>query len=298
MGISSSDISELRERTGAGIVDCKKALIEAEGDLNKASEILRQKGLAAVAKKAGKVAAEGAVIAKVNAKASKGVLVELNSQTDFVAKNEKFQNLLSEIVDIALEQNINVLPELLEAKTKSGETVSNLVALKTAEIGEKLDLRRFQVFVAEGSQKIAQYTHPIGSKIAVLVKLDGSTAEQLGREIAMHIAAIQPAPEFLNRDEIPADVIENEKRIESGKEDLANKPKEIVEKIVTGRVEKALMERVLLEQPFIKDPGKKVKDYVAEQKASIVQFVRFNLGEGIEKAESNFAEEVAAQMKG
>jgi elongation factor Ts len=294
--ISSSLISELRERTGAGLVDCKKALQESEGDVTKAIEILRQKGIASASKKSGKIAAEGSVIAKISNDGQKGVLIELNSQTDFVAKNEKFVNLLAEIADLALSSEAVDLETLKSLKVKSGETVSDFIALKTAEIGEKLDLRRFVFYKAQSGELIGAYTHPVGSRIAVLVNLKTSS-EQLGKDIAMHIAAVQPAPEFLDRTEIPAETIENEKRIELGKEDLVNKPKEIAEKIVTGRVEKALMEKVLLEQPYIKNPSQKIKEFLEVEKASVVKFARFNLGEGIEKEEVNFAEEVAAQMK-
>lgn len=295
MAITSAQISELRERTGAGIVDCKKALQESDGDITKATEILRQKGIASAAKKAGKVAAEGAVIAKIEG--NKGVVVELNSQTDFVAKNEKFQNLLNEIVQVALKSGVKNLNELKTQKVSSCESIEEFVALKSAEIGEKLDLRRFISFVAEGDQLIGSYTHPVGSRIAVLVKLSGKQ-EQTAKDIAMHIAASIPSPEFISRDEIPAEVIENEKRIELGKEDLANKPKEIAEKIVVGRVDKALMEKVLLEQAYVKNPTQKIKDFLGAQNTQVLEFVRFNLGEGIEKQESNFADEVAAQMKG
>ncbi len=294
--ISSSLISELRERTGAGLVDCKKALQESEADISKAIEILRQKGIASAAKKSGKVAAEGAVIAKIMPDGQKGIVIELNSQTDFVAKNEKFQDLLNEVADLGLSSEAKDLETLKTLKVKSGETVSDFIALKTAEIGEKLDLRRYSFYKAQSGELIGSYTHPVGSRIAVLVNLQTSS-EQLAKDIAMHIAAVQPAPEFLDRTEIPADTIENERRIELGKEDLANKPKEIAEKIVTGRVEKALMEKVLLEQPYIKNPSQKIKEFLTAENASILKFARFNLGEGIQKEEINFAEEVAAQMK-
>lgn len=296
MAITSANISELRERTGAGIVDCKKALEESEGDITKAAEILRQKGIASAAKKSGKVAAEGAVKAFVTPDGKKGVVIELNSQTDFVAKNEKFQSLLNQLIELAINSKINTVDDLNSLKTSSGDTVANLIALKTAEIGEKLDLRRLIVIEASNDEKIYEYTHPVGSRIAVLVKLSANN-DQAGKDLAMHIAASQPAPEYLDRSEISEDVIENERRIELGKEDLANKPKEIAEKIVTGRVEKALMEKVLLEQPFVKNPSEKIKDYLLKNKLVVSKFVRFNLGEGIEKLESNFAEEVAAQTK-
>jgi elongation factor Ts len=295
--VTSSSISELRERTGAGIVDCKKALQEADGSLDKAVEILRQKGIASAAKKAGRVAAEGAVVAKVSQDGKTGVLLELNCQTDFVAKNDKFHALLNEILDLVLSSNAKTIDEVFSLKVQTGDLVKDHVALKSAEIGEKLDLRRIVKYNASTDQNIGFYTHPVGSKIAVLVLTNKGDA-QLGKDLAMHIAASQPAPEFVTRDEIPAEAIENEKRIELGKADLSNKPKDIAEKIVAGRVDKALMEKVLLEQPFIKNPSVKVKEQLAQSGASILSFARFNLGEGIEKQESNFAEEVAAQMKG
>ena len=295
--INVSDISELRNRTGAGLADCKKALIEAEGDMSKASELLRQKGLASASKKAGKVAAEGAVIAKTNADSSKGVLLELNSQTDFVAKNEKFQALINDVVNVALSQDVKTLEELKAAKSTGGETVEELISLMIAQIGEKIELRRFCSMKAENSEEsIFEYTHPIGNKIAVLGKVKGANAE-LREDLAMHIAAHIPQPEFVLRDEIPQEVIENEKRIEMGKEDLANKPEQIKEKIVQGRVEKVLLDKVLLEQVFVKDSGKKIKELLSEKKAQVIAFERFNLGEGVEKKQISFADEVAAQTK-
>jgi elongation factor Ts len=296
MAITSANIAELRERTGAGIVDCKKALQEAEGDLTRAAEILRQKGIASAAKKSGKVAAEGAVKAQISTDGKKGVLIELNSQTDFVAKNEKFQTLLQTLIDLALASKVNTIDDLSSLKAPSGETVSDLIAIKTAEIGEKLDLRRLVVLEASAEQAVYEYTHPVGSRIAVLALLNKAN-EALGKDLVMHIAASQPAPEYLNRSEISPEVIENERRIELGKEDLANKPKDIAEKIVAGRVDKALMDKVLLEQPFVKNPSQKIKEYLEQNKAEVLKFVRFNLGEGVEKQESNFADEVAAQTK-
>ncbi|MDJ0625611.1 MAG: translation elongation factor Ts [Candidatus Caenarcaniphilales bacterium] len=293
MAITTASISDLREITGAGLIDCKKALQETEGDVQKAVELLRQKGIASASKKAGKIAAEGSVKAKVSNNGAKGVLVEVNCQTDFVAKNEKFQQLLDEIIDLALNTEIDDITKLKEQKISSGETIQDLIAIRTSEIGEKIDLRRVKLIKAAEGEFISEYTHPVGSKISVLVKIKGEN-EQVAKDIAMHVAATIPAPEYLDRNEIPEEVIENERRIELGKEDLANKPKEIAEKIVNGRVEKALMEKVLTEQSYIKNPSQKIKEYTKTENIEIIEFCRFNLGEGIEKKEENFAEEVAA----
>ena len=295
--INVADISELRTRTGVGLSNCKKALIESGGDISKASELLRQKGLASTANKAGKIAAEGSVVAQISSNSKRGVLLELNSQTDFVAKNENFKGLLGQILEIACEnKDINSLEELKEYKISTGETINDLISLKTAQIGEKLELRRLHITQIENDkQQIFEYTHPLGSKIAVLGL--GENIGEIAKDLAMHIAAFQPQPEFLQREDIPEEKIATERRIEEGKEDLANKPAEIKEKIITGRVEKALMEKVLLEQPFVKDQSKKIKDLLKENNASILNFKRFNLGEGIDKKECNFADEVAAQMQ-
>lgn len=297
MKVNMADIKELRERTSAGLSDCKKALIEAEGNLEKATELLKQKGLASVAKKAGKIAAEGAVAAQV--KDNTGVILELNSQTDFVAKNDNFKELLNVLVETALSTGAGSLEELATQTVPSGETVSDYIAMKTSQIGEKLDLRRLQVIKASEGEKLFAYTHPIGSSVAVLGKLKTSAdADVLGKDLAMHIAAVQPQAEYLSKDEIPAADMATEKEFQLGKEDLAGKPEQIKEKIVEGRVEKVMLSKVLLEQGFIKDPSKKVKELVSENNAELVEFVRFNLAEGIEKKEENFAEEVAAAQRG
>lgn len=292
--INVKDIQELRERTGVGISDCKKVLIEAEGDLEKAADLLRQKGLASVAKKAGKIATEGAVVAKVID--NYGVIIELNSQTDFVAKNEKFQELLNTLIEVACKNKCKTIDEVKAITLPSGEKVEEYIAITTATIGEKLDFRRYQAIEANDSQTIFTYTHPIGSKIAVLGKLSNNN-EDLGKDLGMHIAAYQPQPEYINRDEIPQSAFDKETEFELGREDLANKPDSIKEKIVTGRVEKALTSKVLLEQDFIKDSSLKVKDLLTKHENTVESFVRFNLGEGLVKKEENFADEVAAQTQ-
>lgn len=302
--VSTSDITELRERTGVGLSDCKKALVEAEGDLDKATELLRQKGLASVAKKAGKIAAEGAVISKVEGNI--GVMIELNSQTDFVAKNDKFVKLVDTILDTALNQKCPDLSTLLNAVTSSGESVQDIIAVNTAQIGEKLELRRYMLLEAQSSSEcLFSYTHPIGSKIAVLglMKLVDSTSDvsenqrEIAKGVAMHIAANIPQPEYLERNEVPQDIIDKETEIEMGKDDLSGKPEDIRQKIVTGRVEKALLSKVLLEQDFVRDPSKKIKEFVSSNGLLIQSFSRYNLGEGIEKKEVSFADEVAAQTQ-
>jgi len=296
--VNTKDISELRSRSGAGVVDCKKALQEAQGDLEKASEILRQKGLASAVKKAGKIAAEGAVATCINDSGDKGIILELNCQTDFVSMNEKFKDLLEKIVSLAMQNTPSSLEELKKLKISDGAaTIEELIAEKTGEIGEKIDLRRFQLITAAEGERVFGYTHPIGSKVAVLCKIKGEKSSELGKDLTMHIAAVQPAPEFLKESDIAEEIFIEEKRIEMGKDDLANKPAEIKDKIIEGRVRKSVLQRVLLEQDFIKDGNKKIKDLLQENSCQIISFTRFDLGEGVERKQENFAEEVAAQTQ-
>lgn len=290
MSFTAKDVANLREMTGAGMMDCKRALQENNGNMDEAAKYLRQKGIASAAKKASKVAAEGAVAARLSSDSKFGVIIEINSQTDFVAKNENFLNFVSQVAETALSSRSKSIEDLL-ASNISGKSVSDAAIEQTAKTGEKIDVRRL-AFV-ESSGVVSSYVHPVGSKIGVLVALEGEDADsQKAQDIAMHIAASNPAPEYISRDEIPAEVIENEKSIEMGKEDIKNKPVEIAEKIVAGRVDKLLATKVLNEQPFVKDPGLKISQVLGKSK--VVRFVRFNLGEGIEKKQDNFAEEVAA----
>lgn len=293
MSFTAKDVASLRGMTGAGMMDCKKALTEANGNIDEAVSLLRQKGLSKAAKKAGNIAAEGLIGCAIAGDKKSAAIIEVNSQTDFVARNEEFIKLVDDVANVALTNKTKTLEELLKVQLE-GKALADLLTEKTATIGEKIDLRRVEFYETDGV--IGNYVHPVGSKVGVIVELSSADAQEKAIDLAMHIAASSPAPEFTNRDEIPAEEIEKEKQIEMGKEDLAGKPDEIKEKIVKGRVDKLLAARVLVEQPFIKDPNQKVSEYLGD--VNVAKFVRFNLGEGIEKKEDNFAEEVAAMSSG
>ncbi len=289
MNFTAKDVAELRAMTSAGMMDCKNALKESDGNMEAAVNYLRQKGIAKAAKKAGNIAAEGVIATAADAKTA--VLVEVNAQKDFVVKNEDFQAFVAKVAQTALTNKTNDIDALLKADL-NGQSVADAAIELTAKIGEKIDVRR--VALVEASGGVASYVHPVGSKIGVLVALSTADATK-GGDVAMHIAAANPAPEFINRNEIPADVIAKEKELESQKDDLAGKPAEIIEKIVTGRVDKLLAERVLLEQPFVKDPSQKVLAFLGD--ITVESFVRFNLGDGVEKKKEDYAAEVAAAMQ-
>ncbi|MBI2996034.1 MAG: elongation factor Ts [Candidatus Melainabacteria bacterium] len=297
MIFTAKDVACLRQKTGAGMMECKNALKEADGNLERASEILRQKGLIQAAKKAEKTALEGIVISKISNDKKNGVIIEINTQTDFVAKNDLFLSLAKTVADITLNNRPKSIDGLLKS-TLNGTTISELISNKIAIIGENIQIRRFEVCeLGNTSGIIGTYIHPIGNKIGVLVKLitNGDAVvcavelEQLAKDIAMHIAAAQPQPEFIDKTKIPLEIIENERRIELGKEDLAQKPKEIAEKIVKGRLDKILSQRCLLDQPFIKDQSITIEKLIKDKSKllnidiQVAQFVRYNVGESTEK---------------
>ncbi len=311
MEITASLVKELREKTGAGMMDAKKALVEAEGDMDKASELLRQKGIATAEKKSGRTAAEGQVASLISPDLKTGVLVEVNCETDFVAKGEAFQGMVSEVAQQILGQAPADVESLLAqpAVALPGSNVQQYVTEKIAAIKENLNIRRFVRYQVEGNGAIHSYIHT-GGKVGVLVELKTGKAEtashdvfkQLMKDIAMQIASA--APEFVSRADINPDVIEEETRVEMGKEDLANKPEDIRRKIVEGRVSKILGQRCLIEQPFVKDPSQSVDDIIknratelGDSAVEVLRFTRYALGEGIEKKETNFAEEVAAAAR-
>ena len=287
MEITASLVKELREKTGAGMLDAKKALVENDGNLEKAAEFLRQKGIASADKKMDRIAAEGVVDTYIEG--NTGAIVEVNCETDFVAKNAEFQELVTAIAKTVVKANPATVEDLMAAQCACGcgRTIEERVKEKIATIGEKITIRRF--LRMEGN--VATYVH--NKKIAVLLNTDKAD-ETLEKDICLHIAS--SAPEFVSRNEIPASVIEEEKRIEMGKEDLAKKPEEIRAKIVEGRVNKLMAQRCLLEQPFVKDANQTVEQYV-QGKITINGFDRWTLGEGLEKRQDNFAEEVMSQMK-
>ena len=290
MEIKASMVKELRDKTGAGMMDAKKALVETNGDMDKAVELLRQKGMASADKKMGRIAAEGVIASAVVGKV--GAMVEINCETDFVAKNEDFKEFASMMAKAVVELKPSSVEELLTMTCPvCNKVIEDVIKEKIATIGEKITIRRFERYDVAGS--VNTYIH--NGKIGVMVEVATEADEALTKDVCLHIAS--NAPEFVSREEIPASVIEEEKRIEMGKEDLANKPEQIREKIVEGRVNKLMAQRCLLEQPFVKNPDLTVGQLV-EGKTTIVKFDRYVLGEGIEKRQDNFAEEVMSQIKG
>lgn len=287
MAITAADITKLRTATGAGMMDCKNALEEAGGDQDKAAELLRKKGIVKAAKRADKVAADGRVVGLVNSTETAGALVEVNSETDFVAKSEDFIAFSKEVGAIVLDSNPKDLDALNGQKMSHGKTVSETIGELTLKVGEKISIRRFARF--EGG-KVFVYLH--GPKIGSLVELDGGDAT-VGVDVAMHIAAANPR--YLTRSEVPAEVVEKEKEVYA--EQLKGKPANIMENILKGKVDKFYGEITLLEQPFIKDEDKKVEEFAKAGGATIKRFARFELGEGIEKVKADFAAEVAEQLK-
>lgn len=287
MTITAQMVKELREKTGAGILDAKKALVENDGDMEKAMEFLRQKGIASADKKMGRIAAEGVVCAIVED--NQGAIVEVNCETDFVAKNEDFKEFVNCLTKTILKTIPADVETLLASKACCDETktVEDKIKEKIATIGEKITLRRFETY--EGN--LATYVH--NGKIGVMLKTSQKD-DALAKDICLHIASC--APQFISRDEIPQEVIDEETRIEMGKEDLAKKPENIRAKIVEGRVNKLMSHKCLLEQPFVKDPNQTISQLI-EGKFDIIKFTRFELGEGLEKKQENFAQEVMEQMK-
>ncbi len=287
MNITAQMVKELRDKTGAGMMDAKKALVEVDGDMEKAAEVLRQKGIASAEKKMGRIAAEGRVESYVDANG--GTLIEVNCETDFVAKNDEFKTLVANLAKHVNELKPSSVEEFLSSTCPDcGKVIEDALKEKIASIGEKITVRRFISY--EGAT--ASYIH--NGKIGVLLSADKNDAELLN-DICLHIAS--SAPKFVSREEIPQSVIDEETRIEMGKEDLLKKPENIRAKIVEGRVNKIMAERCLLEQPFVKDPSQTISQLI-EGKLTIKAFTRYELGEGLEKRQDNFAEEVMAQVKG
>ena len=280
--ITAALVKELRERTGLGMMECKKALVAAEGDIEVAIEELRKSGQAKAAKKAGRTAAEGIVAVKVASDASFGVLVEVNSETDFVARDENFIGYVNRVVETAFERKESNVEALM-----AGELEEARGAL-IQKIGENVSVRRIEI--VEGGV-VGSYVHG-NNRIAVLVQLEGGESE-LARDIAMHVAAVNP--QVVSKEDMPADLIEKEKEIFKAQAEQSGKPAEIIEKMIVGRINKFLAENSLVEQPFVKDPDTKVGALAKKAGAAVTSFVRFEVGEGIEKEEVDFAAEVRAQ---
>jgi len=291
MTITAGMVKQLRERTSAGMMECKKALVEANGDMEAAADALRMAGAAKADKKAGRVAAEGIVAIEQAGDAT--VLIEVNCETDFAAKNEDFQAFVKTVAQRILAQqpeNIEALSAL--ALTDGGNSIAEELKDLIGKVGENMSLRRFQII--ESNNVIGSYLHKVGStaRIAVVVEVEGGS-ESLAKDLAMHIAASNP--EFIDASEVSSEVLEKEKAILTEQAAESGKPAEIIEKMVQGRVNKFLKEITLLGQPFVKDPDTTVEKLLKAENAKVVSFVRYELGEGIEKKEENFAEEVMAQ---
>ncbi len=291
MEITASMVKELRETSGAGMMDCKKALSECNGNMDEAMNYLREKGIAKSAKKESRIAAEG--LANIFVDGNKAVILEVNSETDFVSKNEEFINMINVIGHALLKSDAKTLEEANEVETENGKVKDYIVAM-VAKIGEKLSLRRFEIVTLNEGEVFGTYLH-MGGKIAALTVLKGANAE-VAKDVAMQAAAMKPL--YLNIEEVPEDVVENERKVQKELAMNEGKPADIAEKMVEGRIKKFFKEICLVEQPFIKDGDLSVAKYVANNNGEVVKMVRYEVGEGMEKRCDNFAEEVMNQVKG
>lgn len=293
MAISAKLVKELREKTGAGMMDCKKALTETDGDIDKAVDYLREKGIAKAAKKADRIAAEGTTF--VASKGNDAVILELNSETDFVARNEGFQNLVKEMADHILDVKPADVDALNASKLANGQTVEEKMNEAISTIGEKLTLRRFTLKTKTDNDSFGEYLH-MGGRIGVLTVVEGSTNEETAKDVAMHIAALNP--KFVSRDQVSDEELAHEKEILKQQALNEGKPENIVEKMVEGRMRKYLEEICAVDQAFVKNPDQTVAEFLKTDGGVLVDFVRYEVGEGIEKRSDNFADEVKGQMKG
>jgi elongation factor Ts len=288
VAITASLVKELRERTGSGMMECKKALVETDGDIDAAAELMRKSGAAKADKKAGRVAADGAIKAMVSDDGKTAVILEINSETDFVAKDENFQAFADEVLATVAKQKPVSVDALATMTMANGQSVEEARQALIAKVGENIQVRRFEIL--QSSASIASYLH--GARIGVLV--DSSADSDLARDIAMHVAAVNP--QFVDQDSVPTEFIESEKSILVAQAESSGKPAEIIEKMIQGRLEKLLAEVTLLGQPFVKDPDQKVGKLLSNAGASVTRFIRYEVGEGIEKKVEDFAAEVASQL--
>ena len=290
MAITASLVKELRERTSSGMMECKKALVETDGDIEAAAELMRKSGAAKADKKAGRVAADGAISTLVTEDRKTAVILEINSETDFVAKDQNFQYFAAAVVQTLLQQKPVSVAELSSLLIADGQTVEAARQALIARVGENIQVRRFEII--ESEQGIASYLH--GSRIGVLV--ESSAEAEMARDIAMHIAAANP--QYIDESLIPAEFVEKEKGILIAQAQDSGKPPEIIEKMISGRLDKFLAEITLMGQPFVKDPDQTVGKLLSSSGVSISGFVRYEVGEGIEKKVEDFATEVASQLNG
>ncbi|MBF0710128.1 MULTISPECIES: translation elongation factor Ts [unclassified Gemella] len=292
MAITAAQVKELRERTGAGMMDCKKALIATNGDIDAAIDYLRENGIAKAAKKADRIAAEG--ITYLVEEGNKALVLEINSETDFVAKNEKFLELVKEVGNVILKAEPKSIEEAL-AVSVGDETIETLINNGIATIGEKLSLRRFEVITKTDADSFGTYSH-MGGRIGVLTLVEGTTDGEVAKDVAMHIAALNP--KYLDESQVPQEELDREKKVLSEQALNEGKPAAIVEKMIVGRLNKYLEEICVTKQKFVKDDSMTVEQFVASKGGKLTKFVRYEVGEGIEKKEDNFAEEVMNQVRG
>ena len=291
MNITAQMVKELRDITNAGLSDCKKALTETNGNQEEAIKYLRERGIAKAAKKSDRIAAEG--IAAILVKGNEAAIIEVNSETDFVAKNDTFKALVDEILETLINSNAKTMEEALALKTSEG-TINDLIIAKTATIGEKLSFRRFERITKKDNETFGSYIH-MGGRIAVLI-VASDVDEGTAKDIAMHAAAMRPS--YVTKEEVPSDLVEKEKEVLKEQAINEGKPAEIAEKMVEGRIRKYYEEICLEEQAFVKDPSMSVGKFASNNGGKIVSMARYEVGEGIEKKEENFAEEVAKQING
>jgi len=288
--IKAAQVKELRDRTGAGMMDAKKALVSADGDMDKATDILREKGVATAAKKADRISAEG--LSYIHVEGNTAAVVEVNSETDYVAKNEQFQTLVKDIAKTIATNKPASVEEAQELAMENGEKISDAITSAITTIGENITLRRFELVEKEDDEIFGAYEH-MGGSISVLTLIEGGS-EEVARNVAMHVASLNP--QYLEREDVPQEVRDHELNILSEQAKNEGKPEHIVEKMVEGRLNKWLGEISLVDQPYVKDGDKTVQEYLNDNNASIKSFTRLEVGEGIEKREEDFAEEVRNQM--
>ncbi|WP_175989037.1 translation elongation factor Ts [Bacillus sp. Marseille-Q1617] len=292
MAITAQMVKELREKTGAGMMDCKKALTETDGDMDKAIDFLREKGIAKAAKKADRIAAEGTTF--ITSEGNTAIILEVNAETDFVAKNENFQNLVKELADHLLATKPASVEEAMDQKMANGSSVTEFINTAIAKIGEKITLRRFEIRTKDDNAAFGEYLH-MGGRIGVLTVVEGTTDASVAKDVAMHAAALNP--KYVSRDQVSAEEVEREREVLKQQALNEGKPENIVEKMVEGRLGKYFEDICILDQTFVKNPDQKVRQYLESNKATLTDFIRYEVGEGLEKRQDNFAEEVMSQVK-
>jgi elongation factor Ts len=291
MAITAQMVKELREKTGAGMMDCKKALTEMDGDMEKAIDFLREKGIAKAAKKADRIAAEGTTF--ITSEGNEAIILEVNAETDFVAKNENFQGLVKELAEHLLKNKPATVEAALEQNMENGSTVNEYINSAIAKIGEKITLRRFEVRTKTDNDAFGEYLH-MGGRIGVLSVVEGTTNADVAKDVAMHAAALNP--KYVSRDQVSEEEVEHEREVLTQQALNEGKPEKIVAKMVEGRLGKFFEDICILDQAFVKNPDQKVRQYLEASGATLTDFVRYEVGEGLEKRQENFADEVMSQV--